>query len=375
MPWQHWHPEESTDPLVAARNGRLHPKVKDALEMAQRLHKMRIPVIIANWFAPNWAIDTVKYTQKKTWGNPLKKEKTQQIYASITSYLIFLKEAYGVEMHYFSFNESDLGIDVRQTDEEHTAMIKGLGAYFKSKGLKTKFLLGDTSDANAYPFINHAMQDETSHPYIGAVSFHSWRGWDDETLQQWYDAAEKMNLPLIVGEGSIDAAAWRYSNFFKEPFYAMKEINLYLQMLAICQPASILQWQLTSDYSLLSGKGILGDNRDDLFPIQRFWNIKQLAETSQGMHVVPFSEEANAITTVALQNKKRKAYTFHILNKGASREVSIGGLPKGIKKLNLYTTNVNADMEKTAIIQVKDGVAKFNANQVSFITLTNRKIK
>ena len=48
----------------------------------------------------------------------------------------------------FSFNESDLGINVCKMAEEHAAFIKGFGAYLKSKGLSTKLLLGDTENAN-----------------------------------------------------------------------------------------------------------------------------------------------------------------------------------------------------------------------------------
>ena len=54
-----------------------------------------------------------------------------------------MKEAYGVEADLFSFNESDLGINVRMTGEEHKEFIKKLGAFFAKKGLSTKLLLGD----------------------------------------------------------------------------------------------------------------------------------------------------------------------------------------------------------------------------------------
>ena len=61
-----------------------------------------------------------------------------QIYKSITDYIVYLRDHYGVEVQCFSFNESDLGINVRQTGEEHDELIKGLGAYFASTGLKNQ---------------------------------------------------------------------------------------------------------------------------------------------------------------------------------------------------------------------------------------------
>ena len=78
--------------------------------------------------------------------------------------------------------------------------------------------------------------------YIGAVDFHSWRGCTDEIVAQWH------------------AAAWRYREVFNEQSFALYEINLYLRILAIAQPRSILQWQLTADYSVLTGGGIFNDS-------------------------------------------------------------------------------------------------------------------
>ena len=42
---------------------------------------------------------------------------------------------------------------------------------------------------------------------------------------------------------------------------ALYEIELYVRMLALSEPKSILQWQLTSDYSLLAGGGCTATRR------------------------------------------------------------------------------------------------------------------
>ena len=72
--------------------------------------------------------------------------------------------------------------------------------------------------------------------------------------------------------------AYRYPQIFNEQSFALYEINLYLRILSIAQPKSILQWQLTADYSILAGGGIFNDN-GPLRPTRRFWNLKQLAAT------------------------------------------------------------------------------------------------
>ena len=111
---------------------------------------------------------------------------------------------------------------------------------------------------------------------LGAVSFPSWRGCSDQILAGWRDAARTLNV--LVGEWSTDAAPWRYPRIFSEQSFALHEISPHTRILAISQPKSILQWQLTADYSLLAGGGICGDN-GPLRPTQRFWNLKQLAST------------------------------------------------------------------------------------------------
>jgi hypothetical protein len=371
MPWRNWQPDINTDPTATADSGKLNDHVKKSMEMAQRLGKMNTPVILSAWAPPQWAVEgALQYrpTPAGVWGNPLNKANMPAIYKSITDYILYLKAHYGVEVKYFSFNESDLGINIRQTGEEHADLIKGLGAYMASKGLKTKLLLGDNSDATTYKFIYQAMNDPEARPYIGAVSFHSWRGWGAETLQKWTDAAKQLNVPLLVGEGSIDAAAWAYPAYFEEQSYALEEINLYTRLLAICQPLSILQWQLTADYSPLTGGGIFGDD-SELKPTQRFWQLKQLASTPEGLFHRPFVADRKDISCAALGNATGNQYTLHIVNNGAARQVHIKGLPSAVRQLVVYVTDKKQAMKQVMKIKVSDHEATFKLGARCFTTL------
>ncbi|MEO6734797.1 MAG: hypothetical protein ABIM97_00455, partial [Ginsengibacter sp.] len=155
MPWRQWQPAIDSNPIAMAKAGKLPLHVKESMEMAQRLYKMGMPVILSAWQPPAWAIiGTPKFRPGPdgVWGNPLDQTKANEIYKSIADYIQYLKDEYGTEITNFSFNESDLGINVRQTGEEHAKLIKELGAYFVSRGLTTKLLLGDNSDANTYTF-------------------------------------------------------------------------------------------------------------------------------------------------------------------------------------------------------------------------------
>src|SRR5450432_1311557 len=361
MPWRFWQPSIDTSGIDAAQSGRLNIRVQKSMEMAQRLYKMGMPVILTAWFPPGWAIvgpPNFRPTPNGVWGNPLDHSKDEQIYKSIADYIVYLKNQYNTEITDFSFNESDLGINIRQTGEEHAALIKGLGAYFVSRGLKTKLLLGDNSDANSFMFIDPAINDPATLPYIGAVSFHSWRGWDSTTLQKWADAATKLHLPLLIGEGSIDAAAWAYPDIFEEQTYALKEINLYTRLLAICQPASILQWQLTSDYSPVAGGGVYGDT-GPLRPTQRFWNLKQLASVPKDLKAMPIKSSAADVSCAALGDNEKNMYSIQLVNNSTARQVALTGLPAKLKALRMFVTDKKRAMEEEKQIPVVNGKANF----------------
>ena len=373
MPWGLWHPDENTNPIEAANAGKLHDHVLQSMLMAQKLAKAGMPIIISDWSAPDWAIvgeqrDAYRYRHLGRYGYPLNPEKLPNIYQSIGDYLVYLKQNYGVEPAMFSFNESDLGINIRHTGQEHADFIKGLGKHLADRNIATKLLLGDNSDATTYDFIVPALNDPETHKYIGAISFHSWRGCDDATLLKWAGAAALLNLPLIVGEGSTDAAAHSYPAIFYEQTFALYEINLYVRLCAICQPLSILQWQLTSDYSVLKGIGIYGTD-GQLEPTRRFWNLKQLASTPEQAFALPVSCSSEAVNCAAFGNMARNEYAIHLVNNGAERKAVIKGIPNGVTTVEIYVTDEVKGMDKVAVLTVVDGTLEATLPPASFITL------
>jgi|YelNatPaOPRAMG01_1025707.scaffolds.fasta_scaffold02043_3 hypothetical protein len=375
LPWFDWQRDETVDPIEVAKSGNIDEHVLASMKMAQRLAKKNIHIILSVWYPPAWAVEgKIKYGPHipgEPFGNQLNQMKMRSIVKSLGDYLVYLKDEFGVTPDLFSFNESDLGINVRQTGKEHDEFIKQFGAYLASKGISTKLLLGDNSDANTYGFVSPALKDKDARPYIGAVSFHSWRGYDNWTLSIWADIAKESNLPLIVAEGSTDAAAWRYPDIFLEPSYALNEIDMYLRIYSICQAKSILQWQLTSDYSVLTGGGIYGTD-GPLKPTQRFWNLKQLGITPKGSFYLPISCNRPNVSCVAFGDIKDSVYTIHIVNEGAERKVILTGLPDYIKELRMYVTDQKQGMSEVKSVSANNGKAQFNLESDCFTTLINK---
>lgn len=373
MPFEYWQPGIEDNPIKDAIAGKMDKHVAQAMQLAMRLGKLHIPVILTAWSAPDWAIEghRTNHIEGGIWGNPLNQQNIESTYKSIGDYIIYLRDNYKVNIALFSFNESDLGINIRQTPEQHDALIKGLGAYFVNHEIDTKILLGDNSDATSYKFIDAALNDPLARPFIGAISFHSWRGWDRPTLQHWAEAAARLNLPLIVGEGSIDAQAWGYPQIFKESSYALEEINLYLRLMAIVKPVSILQWQFTADYSPLTGAGIFGE-KGPLLPTQRFYNMKQLASSPEGVFAMPVTVDRPEITAAGLGNNATGIYEVHIVNTGAARSVSLRGLPPGIKNIKVQLTDKTHQLMSTVITR-RTELIRLELPAASFMSITGQQ--
>lgn len=356
MPWRAWDEKGAQD-----------EHVRQSAEMARRLKKDGTPVIVSCWFPPKWAGEQTTRSNGFDRAWHLKAGQTDRIYASLFSYLDFLKRDYGVEADYFSFNESDLGIDVVMSPQEHGHFIKSFGAYLAQRDMKTLLLLGDNSDATTFDFILPALHDPAARRYIGAISFHSWRGCDDMTLGKWAAAAREINVPLIVGEGSTDAAAWQYPAIFNESTFALYEINLYTRLCALTQPLSILQWQLTADYSLLWGAGIFR-SEGPLRPTQRFFNLKQLSLTPAYAFFVPAVCGKQDVNVAAFHKASTGQLAIHIVNNAASCQAHITGLPANMSRATVYITNRRQQAEEQTV-QLAGGEASIEMPAESFVTV------
>jgi hypothetical protein len=367
MPWRTWHPAEEVDPLAEARAGKVPPAIQQAMELARTLALKGIPMVISCWAPPAWAI--VGGAEGGMRGGFLEPAKMDHIKESLASYLIFMKERYGVEAAAFAFNEWDLG-PVRQTSREHANLIKTLGPYFASRGLATKLLLGDIAHPYPVNLINDAMNDPEAGKYIYAVAFHSWTGGTDEDLAAWDAAARTLNVPLLVTEGGLDPSAHQYPQIFVDPFFALREIELYERIMALARPTSILHWQLTADYSLVAGGGVSYFHDDGpLKPTQRFWNVKQLASTPPNVFYLPAKCDRPGLTCTAFGDIASGVYSVHVVNMGAARPTTITGLPAGVKQLRVWVTDGQRGMQEGARIAVAGGKAEFQLDATSYTTL------
>lgn len=370
MWWEMWHAEEHSNPAELARAGQLPPRFYEQMELAKKLQQRNIPVIVSVWSAPGWAIDKNNIPRK---GVHLDQSKMEAICESISGFLLYLKQDYGVEATLFSFNETDCGVEVFQTPEEHAIFNKAIGKHLKEKGLSTKMLLGDTGHGTAvanqivWPSIN----DPSIHNYLGAIAFHTYHGCTNTDLQAWAKSAEAINLPIMVTEGGTNSAAHRYPLVFLQPWFQLEEIDTYIRICNLCQPSTIMEWQLTSDYSVLTGKGLYGDN-GPLRPTQRFWNLKQLGNTPAGSFWLPVSCDRPGISCAAAAHIAQNRWSIHLVNNGAARTITIEGIPDTAKTFDVYLTDALHGMQRMETVSVKDGKLQFVAAKQAYYSLFSR---
>ncbi len=371
LAWMDWQPEETTDPVARARAGQLPKDMYDQMEIARTLARRGIPVIVSVWWPPKWAVSPGPRLPR---GLQLDEKKLDQVAESIAQYLVYLKEAYGVEARLFSFNEPDVGVEVFQTPWEHALHTKVLGTRFAAKGLGTRILVGDTGHGTALAnrIVGTVVADPEARGFIGAIAFHTYHGLTESDLAAWSASAEALALPLLATEAGLDSAAHRYEQVFLEPWFQLKEIATYLRICNTVQPATIMEWQFTSDYSVLTGGGNYGDG-GPLRPTMRFWNLKQLGSTPAGAFALPVASSRPNVDVAAFGDVANGTYAVHLVNSGAERKVVLSGLPDGIEAMRGFVTDMKRGMQETKPVAVQKGVARFVIDPGSYLTLLGTK--
>lgn len=368
--WDEWHPQENMDPIENAKAGKLSERFRKQMEVTGLLAKKNIPIMVSVWAPPQWAVDPIRKNKR---GVILDNSKIQQISQSIADYLLYIKQVYGVETITFSFNESDVGVEVFQTAEDHQFISQALVECFRKNGLQTKILLGDTGHGTAqanHNILRVVEKDPNVYKYGYALSFHTYHGCQPRDIAAWKRSAEITNLPIIVAEGGPDSSAHRYEKMFLDEWFQLSEIDLYIRLCAGVQPFSIMPWQLTKDYSVLIGDGIYGDN-GVLRPTMRFWNLKQLGMSPEKAFWMPIKASKENVTVAANGDIAEGIYTVHVVNNGPARKMILKGLPASVTELRLFTTNIDKGMEEGNRVKVINGVVEFEVEELSYVTLIN----
>jgi hypothetical protein len=326
MWWNDWDPEESVAPETLVERGPLTERLQRQLELLQSLQQRGMRLIVSAWFPPAWATHDAP-RPGGTYGEFLDPEKQERQIASIVAYLRMLKERLGVEVELFSFNEPDIGVRIIQDPVMHRDFMRALAGAIRAAGLLTRILAGDTSNGIPYSrsFAEVAAADPVLFPQVGALGFHTWGGCEPDNLRVWRELAASLERPLLISEGGADSEAHRNPDLFLDDRYQMAQAWLYLDLCRHAQVQSIMEWQMTADYSLLDGGGTYG-REGPLEPTFRFWLNEHLGRVPAGwrhVEVTATGREFNAATFTAADGRATMVF---LLNEGPERLLRIEGL-------------------------------------------------
>ena len=338
------------------------PELRADFETMRRFQQMGVPYVISIWWLPERFYTDPYEKPRMAHFRLIRPEMWNELLDLLGGYLLYAKREYSVEPDLFSFNEANIGVYVGLTPESHAEAIKRIGAHFHKLGLKTKMLLGDaTGPRDTHTFVLQTASDPEAMQFVGAIAFHSWGGGTPEQYRAWGDVAEWLDLPLLVTELGVDAAAY-YTRSWNSYQYGLREARMTQELLTYARPQGTQFWQFTNDYALAHVR-----QDGTVEPTPRFWLMKQFTD------LTPHKSEA--LTTLSDQRsvlftafRKDTRYTLHILNLGAAREAVLEGLPEaGWQPIQ---TTENAAYEKKSPCPSKAGKLTVVLPSHSLVSLT-----
>jgi hypothetical protein len=129
-----------------------------------------------------------------------------------------------------------------------------------------------------------------------------------------------------------------------------------------------MEWQLTTDYSVLAGGGVYGES-GPLKPTQRFWNLKQFGATPAGAFSLPLTADRPDVTVTAFGDPAQNRYALHIVNQGNQRSAVLTGLPASVTAWRRFITDAQRGMQELEHVEARSGTTEFVLPPASFTTL------
>jgi hypothetical protein len=367
-----WWPEANT--IRPSDNDKPDSKTRYDLDMAQRMSAKGIPYVVTVWRLPEW-LYAEPGKGPDVQGRIVPRERWSKMTEVIGSYLLYAKQKYGAEPRLFSFNEADLGVYVKFSPEEGRDLIKLLGAHFAKLGLRTKMLLGDTaSPGGLAEYVRAALADEEAMKYVGAIAFHSWGGARPAEYEAISGLATRQKLPLLVSEVGLDPQAWSTPWVFDDWFYALREMQLYQELLLYARPQGTMQWEFNEDYRLVTVKRPRG-GKPEVLPTARFWVMKHFCNlTPRPAEALEGTSDCPSVLFTAFRGAEREKgkYALHIANLSGASKVTIQGLPPGVRSLQAVRSTQREQFKSQGPFPVKDGAAALELPAQSLTTLSGQ---
>lgn len=230
-----------------------HPTIVGLLESMKR---MKTEFGVHNFTVSVWRVaDELVENPDKSSQRKIKPDKYGEVIDMLEAFFLEAKNKYGVDVDYFSFNESDGGWQMIFSPEETIAFFKLAGERFKKAGLKTKFLWADTAQTKGtIEFATMIAADSTIWKYLGPLCFHSW--WSekipDSEFERIANFAKAWNKPVWCSELGFDAMAHRIKGMNESWDYAFRFAKISHRMTKYAEVEVSMYWTWQNNYAVMS---------------------------------------------------------------------------------------------------------------------------
>jgi hypothetical protein len=226
------------------------------IKLLEALKRMKDEYAVENFTVSVWNVaDELVENPDDRAKRVIKREAYPEVIQMITDFLLQAKNDYGVEVDYFSFNESDGGYMVLFSPKETRVFLQMLSDKFETSGLKTTFLWADThKTVGTVEFATQIIADTALRDELGPLCFHSW--WSENIPNSEFERiaalAEAWNRPVWCSELGFDAMAHRTKGMNATWDYGMRFAKISQRMLKHARVEVSLYWTWQNNYSIMS---------------------------------------------------------------------------------------------------------------------------
>jgi O-glycosyl hydrolase len=304
-----------------------------ALLQMQMLAERHIPIIGTVWEGPAWMLPG----QPEQSGRTLAPENYTDCIEAIAQFLVTARDKYGVTVADFSFNEANYGVNFLFTPGQISAFIEQAGPRFRSLGLKTKFLVGDTTGGMPFAdYVRPILADQAAAPYLGALAFHCWDALSapDDSYRAIAAIGRESNKPVWCTEGGYDAGLWQQPDPWGSWTNGLNTARAYVKTLRLSGAATVDYWTYQNNYQIVSSDG------STPYPI--YYVISQMEDAlPSGARVVATECDNDDVETLATVGPAPGQFSILLVNQDGAGTVTLSGLSEG-SRIAVIVSDVNA---------------------------------
>ena len=315
---------------------------------------------VSVWRVPNEIVDKPERRDKRR----IKPEFYNEVIDMLEAFLVEAKTKYGVEVDYFSFNESDGGYMTIFSPEETIAFFSLAGKRFRSAGLKTKFLWADTAQTlGTVEFATMIAADSTIWKYLGPLCFHSW--WSenipDREFERIANFARAWNKPVWCSELGFDAMAWRTRGMNESWDYAFRFAVISHRMMKYAEVEVSMYWTWQNNYAIMS--------EDTKIKFPSYYITRHFTDyLNSGTRIYHSITSDSDIMTICGMNEKKQNVIQVINKKENAVKLEIDGIDKSLTE-SVTTTENNSWEKNTIQTEARNGKTIFELKPKSVNTL------